>query len=583
MGDYSAAAQRVAELEKSSPPASVAMTARAEEVRLALDLGQIDTALAIVGKSPESQTEPSPQLDAAALDAYLAAWQKAISTSQASAAKHWQQRAIETVRHIEQAHAPRWAHQAEALLASRIASSPGTSDSGELVRAAESFYRVGKVDESLATYEKAIEQARANGRAGDILAPSLAAAAIEEQRKQYAKAAERLRRVALEDPQNAKAAIAHLQAIYDTAQRLADAVPGDLNEYVAMLDEHLRLWPSGTTADRARIWLGKVRERQHQWAEAVAAYGGVSSDAEQTSEAIEGVTRCYLAWLGELKSRQEPTEQVATDAATFLEYVVTGGTGQTSTQWTPSQRQAALDAARIWLEFTASGAPRAERILQAALSAEGETSSEWRDAARCWLALSLVAQSKHDEAARTLEGLGGGEAAPMLSVLEGLERAAQSATPETRQKLAELSLRVAEGLRKQFATLVPAQRRALGLRTAKALENLGRTREATSMLKALAAEGGDDPAIQEAYADALIETRETASVKSALEAYRAIEQRSRPGSERWFRAKYGMALAHDSLGQHDRAVQIIRVTQLLHPEMGGSAMKAKFEAIEGKR
>jgi tetratricopeptide (TPR) repeat protein len=547
---------------------------------LALDVNQIDAAIAIVNRSTPDTTAVSPQLDAAVLEACLAAWQQATKAGQTSTAEQWRQRAVTTVQRIEQTHSPYWAYQAEALLASRIVASPTTSDTAELVRAAESFYRVGKFDEALATYDKAIERARANGRLDEAFAPTMAAAAIEQQQKRYAEAARRLRAIALEQPRHEKAAAAHLSAIYNTAQRLSNAEPSELGEYVAMLDEHLRLWPGGPTADRARLWLGRIRERQRAWPEAVAAYGGIASDGDHTAEAIEGVSRCYKAWLESLKARNEPTTQLATDAATFFENVITGGAGL-PTQWTSVQREAALDAARMWLEFTNAGAPRAQRILESALAASGETSSEWREAARCWLALSLVAQGKHTEAAAMLEQFGG-DAASALSLLSGLGRAAKDATPETRRQLAELSLRVADRLQSQVATLSPTQRRDVTLSIAHALADLGRTSEATAKLAALAAESPKDADLQEAYADALVETRETASEKLALERYRSIEQNSRPGSERWFRAKYGIVLAHERLGQHDRAVQIIRVTRLLHPDMGSGELRAKFDAISAE-
>ena len=55
--------------------------------------------------------------------------------------------------------------------------------------------------------------------------------------------------------------------------------------------------------------------------------------------------------------------------------------------------------------------------------------------------------------------------------------------------------------------------------------------------------------------------------------------RSKAGSERWFRAKLGLALSHERLGNPQRAAQIVRLTQVLHPELGGPALKAQFDAL----
>lgn len=254
-GDFEAASRRIVAIDAAHTPPSVALAVKAEEISLFIDVGDLLTAGLMAANAWRDSGGMSPQLDDAILTAILDVWQEAVRAGKPDA-DGLREQAVTIVRQIEQRHAPYWAYHAEALLASRIVASPTTGDTAELVRAAESFYRLGKLDEALATYDKAIDQARANGRLDETFAPTMAAAAIEQQKKRYADAARRLRSIALEQPRHEKAAAAHLSAIYNTAQCLSSAQPSELDEYVAMLDEHLRLWPGGPTADRARLWLG---------------------------------------------------------------------------------------------------------------------------------------------------------------------------------------------------------------------------------------------------------------------------------------------------------------------------------------
>jgi hypothetical protein len=65
----------------------------------------------------------------------------------------------------------------------------------------------------------------------------------------------------------------------------------------------------------------------------------------------------------------------------------------------------------------------------------------------------------------------------------------------------------------------------------------------------------------------------------SLETWRALQQASRPGSDDWYRAKYGLAWTHYRLGNPQRAARILELTQLLHPELGGPHFKAQFEEL----
>ena len=58
--------------------------------------------------------------------------------------------------------------------------------------------------------------------------------------------------------------------------------------------------------------------------------------------------------------------------------------------------------------------------------------------------------------------------------------------------------------------------------------------------------------------------------------WREIEKRSRPGTTLWFRAKYSQAVAHERLGNTAQAARIVKITQVLHPDLGGAELKNDF-------
>ena len=78
---------------------------------------------------------------------------------------------------------------------------------------------------------------------------------------------------------------------------------------------------------------------------------------------------------------------------------------------------------------------------------------------------------------------------------------------------------------------------------------------------------------------ALTQAGDKSSAQSALQQWREVERRSKPGSERWFKAKYYLAALYHQSGNDARAIQIIDVTRELHSELGGPEMAARFNAL----
>ena len=580
LGDAATAERRLTQLDEQKPPARIALGARAERVRLALARGESEEALKLLDAGLALDGVTSSELDYAALEACVVASRQAQEANRAEEAAKWRAKGAELVALIDERHGPFWSRRAETLLAGSVAAAPGSAALGELVKAAESFYRAGRDAEALAAYDRAWKQAVDDKQPQSGFDAAFTAAAIEQSRENHPSAATRFHQLALAVPAHTRASEAHLLAIFNTAQTLKTTASEAVQAYRNLLAEHLDKWPASQTANQARLWLARLDEREQKWAEAIALYAAVPSDHPQQAEAAAAMGRCYLAWLAALRGAGEPTAERAAAAAKHFEGLITGGAGALPSLWTEAHRTAALDAARVWLDFT-NNAARAEAILTAALNGASDAPPEWKRQAQSLMACALAAQGRRDDAAKLIEQLAGGDARQLLTLVEGLNRIASAAAAESRRDLASLTLQAAAPLREPAANraLSADERRRVSLLVAQSLTAAGQAQEARQAFSKLAAAYPKDAAVQEQYAETLLAATDAASLHEALERWRTLEQGSRPASERWFRAKLALATVHQRLGNKERALQIIKLTQVLHPDLGGPELKARFLAL----
>ena len=61
--------------------------------------------------------------------------------------------------------------------------------------------------------------------------------------------------------------------------------------------------------------------------------------------------------------------------------------------------------------------------------------------------------------------------------------------------------------------------------------------------------------------------------------WHVLVENSRPGTDRWFRGKYSVALLRYRLNDPAQAERIIGLVEVLHPTMGGPEMKARFDRL----
>jgi hypothetical protein len=526
------------------------------------------------GRAFSGQT--SADLDYAFMEAYIAAWKAAAHQGDEEQATQWQSRAAALIQEIDRLYGPYWSRRAETLLAGNISAAAGPKDVTLLIRAAESLYRARQFEQAVAAYDQAAEQAALGKQDDAAFDAAYTAAVLQQEQGRHREAAERFRRLALGQPKHAKAGDAHLLAIYNTAQAAKRDPAATSDVYAELLEEHLRHWPGEPSANQARLWLGKLRERQQAYSAAIAAYRDIAADDPRFAEAVSAIARSQQKLLAELAAAGKPTREAAEDAARYFERLVVGERNKLPERWTPVERQAASNAAEIWLQYADDQFDRAERILSAALDSAGDAPEAWRSQAEGLLVFALAGQGRRDEAANRLAKLAQGQPQQLLSLVEGLDRIARQSAPGVRRELAELELQAAGLLREQRKRLSEADRRAFDLAYAQALVSAARRDEALKLLAGMAEAAPRDGQVQEAYAQVLLDGADKASWQAALGKWRQIEKKCRTGSERWFRSIYGQALALERLNQKPQAVKLLKLTQSLHPELGGQEMKAQF-------
>ncbi|HUT93948.1 MAG TPA: hypothetical protein VMY37_31080 [Thermoguttaceae bacterium] len=565
LADHATAQRRLEALSSASPPPAVAVRARAEQIRLALAANRLNEAVQMLAGGRQLEGVGSGELDYAFLETYLAAWRAANESGDEGQTAAWQAKANEMLALIRGADGPYWTRRAQMLLSRYVQALPG-GDLAMWVQAAENAYHSGQYNDALAAYDRARTLAEQQGDEDRAFQLGFTAATIEHDRGRHQEAMSRYHALSKAMPGHPKAPESHLLAIFHAGQLARQQPSGSLDRYASLAQEHLATWPNASTADEARRSLGFALDSQGEWQKAIEQYQAISPDHPKFGEVVAAVARAYEAWLEERRTRGEPTAEIAASAAGWFETLIVGPGGRLPERWSPLDRQAAMEAARFRLNYTTQDADRAERILAAALEKTEDSTPEWQSTARALLVFSLAAQGRRHEATTMLGQISEGSPEQLLKMLQGLARIGAASGAEVKAELAGLELSVVELLRSRREELDASARRTLDSIAAQALADAGKTDAALDAFGRLAQAHPQDGEIQEGYARLLLTRQDAAALEAALAQWREVEKKSRPGSDRWFRARLAVALLHYQSNNQGQAEKILRLLEVLHPE-----------------
>lgn len=545
----------------------------AERLRLLLAADRVREALKLAEQPP---TSPSASADMARLETLIASWQTN-PEDKLTEAIH------ELVAQVRQRNRPATTRRAEAIVGRTFASSPSVDNPHSLLAAADFLCNSGRVDEALATYDRAAAAFAESGNAAERFSAALTAATLEKSRGELSSAVERYRRLALSQPTHELAAAAHQAAILALADQLRDepAVSDGtaVSLYAELLAEHISTWKDSPTADDARWWQAQFLASQNRLAEALAALAQIATSSEHAQQAVELAGNLYVRLLDLSRRESDQSRELLLHATAHLQPLVLEADQRWPKSWTPLQRSAAIALARLHLQYGPHGQEYAQRMLLSALRGAPPPEPEWRTDAAPLLIVALVRGGQSGEALKWLEQTSGQRASDALALLDALLAELQSAPASQESALAGVLLsavdRVATGSKND------AEMHSLLVRyRAAALAGLGRDQEALTIYTKLAPQRPRDGDVQEGYARLLGRSDSSAGREQALRQWRAVERGSRQGGPRWFRARLAHIELLKQLGRHDEAAKLLALTRLSHPDLGGEEMRGRFEALQ---
>lgn len=591
LGDLEQADARLALVMKASLPEGVRQAAQAEALRLALAHGDLHQAISLAEGMAAQPGRPAPDLVLALLEVWLAAWQQASERKPSrtplqaedggeqpadDATQKFRDRAAAMVQAMGE-YGPYWARRAETLLAHRAKDLAATGDADLVRRAAAGLFRKGQLDQALAALAEARNAALAAGDAAAAFEAGFMAAAMLESAGRNSEASALYRSAALADTHNAKAAKAHLQAVYLAAR--TSSGPQNPDSAQALLEEHLRTWPEAPTAMQARVWLGRLHELAGAWQDAVAVYRQVPLDDRLGAEALAGAVRAYEALLSHGVQQGKDVSDVAATAGDHLASLVEREQGTFPDEWSPTQREAALAAARLWLLYSKQRYRQAERLLLAGLNGPPPPPAEWQAAAQGWLVFALAAQGERARAQEQVAKLSRSSPGELAELLLAVDPLLAAATQDVQRELGLLQLALFEQLGTRLSQLADQQQAALATCRLRALLAAENGQAALAEAQHIAEAWPNVGKVQEACAVLLTDSRQPELVRLAASRWQEIAARLSPGTDRWARANYYLALTWERLGQKKKAAALARYVQRLYPTAGSEDLRAQYAAL----
>lgn len=581
LGRLAMARERLDSLDRATLSPALHAEALAEELRLELAAGRLSAAEDLAGAAV-SAGHRSAELDLARLEVELASLQAIEAGPKRDVEKQAiEKRVVALAEQITHEHGVYWGRRADQLVAKGLPNSRDAAGAALLGRVADSLYLKGEFDQAIATYDQAAEQANASADAKSAFELRYKGALVEQHRKRFSEAARRLRELALTLRTHDQAAKAHLLAAWNAAQGARDDAKR-LELYEAILEEHASVWPRSATVDQANVWLGQLRQSQGRPREAFAAYRQVPVDSPQFPAAVAGAAASISHALANAGEDKTADERLRSDAIEFF----TKGAALDAADDAPlsdTQRQAVLSAAELLLgssEPQSSRASEAEKLLRAALAQSASAPDDWRSAATARLIVAIASQpGKQQQAEELLEQAGAAAPAELVTMTAALGEVMQRAPANERGVTAALVLKGAAMLERAGSGLDCATQTLVSRLQAEALAAAGRRKEAIDLYARLAKENPDSAEVLEGYASMLLASDDDTSLARSLDEWRRIAARTKPRTDRWYRAKYSVALAQFKRGDRAEAATLLRYMLETPPGMQGSGFEEQYREL----
>lgn len=487
---------------------------------------------------------------------------------------------------FRRARALRGSDRPEARLAlTRLAgeiSVPGGSGTGEdFDLLADLQLRLGRRDRAAELSRLGAERAMERGERERAATLRYRSGAILFQSGDYVAASQILGRVADDSSADAVRPKAGLLRAIALGRGLSRRSPGiTAAAYTQALETQIRDYPEDPTASEARWLLGGVRMAE-----------GRRADAEKLWAQIPpGHARWLEARLATAEGCQADLEQllIGADRAEISQAIEA-----TRKAIDAARAEATTDDQRDRLELQKSrylltpGASSPELVSR---TCERLTTTAHHESLRLEAKrLRVVAQvqlGRYADAERLARELVDGREAPsedhaLLDTAALIDRSAVIVESDIDRRRIGLILRhLTEKIIARVDHLDARDQVEARLRHARALILSGDSREGRRALEpvSLAAASLSDGQLRDlADSFALLDAHDL-----AVDVQRLRVARLSSGSPAWFEARYGMALGYYRSGKLDQARKIIDTDSILHPDLGGAELRAKFERLRSR-
>ncbi len=572
-GDWPAIAKQLRTLRGTRLSRQAEMELQAELIRIAIarkDWPRLTELVAGAGKSGEGAA--ASKYDTALVEGYLSLARRSRDGENNQSAVDWEERATQIVEQKKKLHSALWLRHVQALLASETVQVVAGSDdsrtnrisgSGRLqLHAAQGLIRKGEWQNALQALEFAAIAADGQSERDRALYAEIQriAAGVEIKLARNSVAQKRLRALAMRDLKAPHAPSTHLIAIKlaATSQSI---------EYESLLREHLSSWPESESRDLVLWWLGRFQEHADRFPDAALTYQKISPEFSKFPIALHSEQVCWRSITNPDDFLVEATS--ATDR--FLKISQTESVLDAN-----EQGQSALAALRVAHHFGLSGDSSA-KALQQLLSPSA--TSDWCVDGRLALLCEYVRTRKSEDVSRILKQLETTSPEKWLDVFALTDRLSPLPLSE---KEARLRLRVLDHAQRYVSDLSDSQRATWELYRCRSLAASGQVDQAAQACRSLLEGGSRNRVVAELYAQLMSSMRSPEDAKEAVSAWRNVVAHSRPESQKWYAARFQLIVAVARTGETQRASEMVRMIEALHPEVREGEMGEQLLDVKRK-
>lgn len=573
LGRTSEAGRILNELPKEVP--DVLLAARIEVEKMQLDLVAKDAQQALRRGVTwvERGVARLPEIDQGILQAMLVISDGSELTD--AERNLWQERAVAMARDIESRHGAFWGRRANLQLVGVSESGGQMENTSILLQVGDEHFLKEQFDDALNAYQKAAEQAKSSQQYDLWMLASRKAGYLLQQQEDFLSASVVLRDVALNLKDHDLAPLVHQQAALALAKVAADDA-SQIEKYQELLEENISTWPESSESGQTRIWLGKIYEYQSEFGAAVDLYLDVDPGSGVAEEALALAISAADRDLAKAAENDRDVNAVADRLATrFATWVP-----EDDESWTGVSATAAVATARLRLVYQSADQGAAASVLDRVLALEAPADADWLQNA---IALRIIAFAATPNSQARIEELlarlGKSDPSQWMETVEALARMSSESTGNAQIELAGTTLQVIETIQSSSVEFNAQQQLRLARLQATLLREAGQSENAIKALEELLNQNPRNGVVLEELAEVLLESSQASRLEQALGRWRQLARGSRPQTDRWYRAKYNVALSLHRLGRNDDARMLLQFMKETPPGWSDSAMANQFEEL----